>query len=179
MKYPEFLPDRSTLIWLVAAVPVFIAIDWRINAISRPLAQSDLLPELPAKLTVIEEKTQTVPDVYLRQLAEAAPEEQPASLGMSEKEQLQQQGLVRELFIGRQVYRLQGIVERKGTVAWLQVKDLDTQELSRLELRKGDELSPYFVEDISARQLELVEADRKILLQLFAGSKLSKTAHVE
>ncbi|WP_306520517.1 hypothetical protein [Rheinheimera sp.] len=175
MSYQNYLPKRQTLMLLLFLLPVLVALDWRLHHNNRPLTQGDLIPDLPAAITTQNQTTSQLPAAYASKAAPEAAASAKTQLGLTADAQAKQQGLLSRLYIGEQIYRLRGIIQRNKTTALLQVENLQGGNKSRLELTAGDELPPYQVLEVSNKRIVLQQGERQLWLQLFVPAAKTTT----
>lgn len=176
MNYRDYLPTQQNLTLLLFLVPVLVVLDWRFHSQSKPLSQGDLIPDLPAQLIMASETKVELPAVFASQQTEPVQAAAPAVVGLSADAQSKQQGLLNKLYIGKEVYRLRGIIQRGTTTALLQVENLEGAEKRRLELKAGDELAPYRVLEVSSKRILLQQGERQLWLQLFVPQRSATAA---
>lgn len=176
MNYRDYLPTQQNLILLLFIVPVLVVLDWRLHSQTKPLSQGDLIPDLPVQLAAVAEAKIELPAVFASQLKEVAQEAPVAVVGLTADAQSKQQGLLNKLYIGDEVYRLRGIIQRGTTTALLQVEDLQGAHKRRLELKAGDELAPYQVLDVNHKRILLQQGERQLWLQLFVPQRAATAA---
>lgn len=175
MNYRDYLPTQQNLMLLLFLVPVLVVLDWRFHAQNETLSQGDLIPDLPAQLIAATETKVELPTVFASQQTEPV-QAAPAVVGLSADAQSKQQGLLNKLYIGKEVYRLRGIIQRGTTTALLQVENLEGAEKRRLELKAGDELAPYQVLEVSSKRILLQQGERQLWLQLFVPQRAATAA---
>ena len=176
MNYRDYLPTQQNLILLLFIVPVLVVLDWRLHSQTKPLSQGDLIPDLPVQLAAVAETKIELPAVFASQLKEVTQEAPAAVVGLTADAQSKQQGLLNKLYIGDEVYRLRGIIQRGTTTALLQVEDLQGAHKRRLELKAGDELAPYQVLDVNHKRILLQQGERQLWLQLFVPQRAATAA---
>lgn len=94
--------------------------------------------------------------------------------GLSEEEQSKQEGLLKQLYIGEYKYKLLAIVNEQKPTALLQKSHLENEKASVVSLNESDMLEPYKVNQLTARQVTLVDTnnnERTIYLRLFVPAK--------
>ena len=174
--------------WLRRALPVLVGAallliaDTMLNRPDTSSATSDLLPQLPparSQGTVRAENNITKLFAAFDQTPAAI--EEPVERATNEvipdlAAQAQQQGLLRELYIDNFRYRLSGIINQQGFYANLTVTDLTQSDApsTRETLKTGDQLGPYLVVSVTARQLRLQQNNRQLWLQLFVPASEAK-----
>lgn len=176
MNYRDYLPSSQNLLLLLFAVPVLVVLDWRLHSQTKPLSQGDLIPDLPAQLATVAATKIELPAAFASQLTEAAQEAPVAVVGLTADAQSKQQGLLNKLYIGEEVYRLRGIIQRGTSTALLQVENLQGEHKRRLELKAGDELAPYQVLEVSNKRILLQQGERQLWLQLFVPQQAATAA---
>lgn len=89
--------------------------------------------------------------------------------GLTLAEQEKQQGLLRELYINDEVYRLSAIVNQGDYVASLSVTDIKASDSAptRRVLKVKDTLHHYEVVSVTSRRITLRHQQRELWLQLF------------
>ncbi|WP_337841047.1 hypothetical protein [Rheinheimera sp.] len=138
--------------------------------------RSDLLPVLPINKVAPVPGSHDVVQQLISQLEQSDITEVEAEdnkdKGMSLEQQQQQQGLLKELYIGDKVYRLTAIVRQAGRYkAVLSVGDnkaATAARPSRLTLQQGDMLDGYQVIELGGKRLTLALQQRTLWLELFA-----------
>ncbi|WP_076411003.1 hypothetical protein [Shewanella sp. UCD-KL12] len=87
--------------------------------------------------------------------------------GMSEAEQLAQQGRLDKLFIDDNEYRLSGIFWDKQYFAVLIKTDVKTSESEELRVAQQQMMGSYTIQTISQARIEFVNGERTIILSMF------------
>lgn len=176
MNYQPYLPKPQTLLLLLFLVPVLVALDWRLHHNNRPLSQGDLIPELPQVVALRQQQQAALPQAYAKKAQAPVAAKPQVQQGLTADAQAAQQGLLPKLYIGEQIYRLRGIIQRNKNTALLQVENLQGGNKSRLELTAGDELPPYQVLEVSNKRIVLQQGERQLWLQLFVPKQTAKAA---
>ncbi|MFC4656851.1 hypothetical protein ACFO3I_17670 [Rheinheimera marina] len=149
--------------------------------------RSDLLPVLPINKVAPQPGSNDVVQQLINQLEQPDVTEREAEdnkdKGLSLEQQQQQQGLLKELYIGDNVYRLTAIVRQGGRhKAVLSVRSVQAEQgakAERLELNAGDEIKGYQVSELSAKRLTLTQKERRVWLELFVPVLLSGSADTQ
>lgn len=92
---------------------------------------------------------------------------------LSAELQAQQQGLLRKLYIDKQIYQLSAILQQQQLIAVLSVYTADGQYQQHLALKQGDVLGEYRVAALSQQRLTLQQGERKLWLELFIPSAVA------
>lgn len=94
--------------------------------------------------------------------------------GLTEEEQLAQEGLLRILYIGNKAYRLSAIIKHGDYIANLSVTDNSTPDSPPrgLLLKRGDRLHEYQVVSLTERRITLRHQKRELWLQLFNSGQI-------
>ena len=149
--------------------------------------RSDLLPVLPINKVAPQPGSNDVVQQLINQLEQPDVTEREAEdnkdKGLSLEQQQQQQGLLKDLYIGDNVYRLTAIVRQGGRYkAVLSVRSVQAEQgakAERLELNAGDEIEGYQVSELSAKRLTLTQKERRVWLELFVPVLLSGSADTQ
>lgn len=165
---------------VLAGVLVFA--DRFMNAPDTSATDSDMVPPLP-KINNSERnlrKPAATIALYsqfdtLKSDTDVKPENEQdiQSSGLTAEEQEQQQGLLRQLYIDNEVYRLSAVVNQRQYTANLTVTDVTSPEAPprRLALKAGDKLHQYDVESVTAKRITLRHQQRELWLQLFTAEQ--------
>ncbi|MGI2224813.1 hypothetical protein [Shewanella frigidimarina] len=161
--------------WLLAALLLILVICWdglnRINISSQiSVNQYEM-----GTFSVVDNNLPAIMALNINQLyanydlpvAKITENEQGAKLGMTEKEQLLQQGELTKLFIGEHQYRLLGIFSDKQFYAVLIKTELTTHKTEEIKVTLSQKVQQYSIEAITSNHVELVDGERRIKLFMF------------
>jgi hypothetical protein len=166
----------TMLVLALATLMVFA--DALINAPDTSAVDSDMVPQLPpserAMLNLHEPAKVLALYSHFDVLKSDSDihSEDPKSqqqAGLSAEEQELQQGLLRQLYIGNEVYRLSAVVNHRQYMANLTVTDASSPKTPprRLGLKAGDKLQQYEVVSVGAKRITFRHQQRELWLQLF------------
>lgn len=160
---------------LTVAIVLLLA-DIQLNKPDTRAAVSDMLPALPAGANNHEQQlSATVLSLFAGFDAPPIAEPvQPTSLastrqGLDLSQQALQQGLLHQLYIEDERYRLTAVISQQHLYASLTIEHVNAPEhpAGRLIVKKGDTIGPYQVVSVSTRRLTLRQQERELWLQLF------------
>lgn len=174
------------IIPVLAISAVLMIADVMINKPVVDVSTSGLLPLIPqqADVEAVGAKADSILALYqgfdvpvVTEVKQLEPE--PTHMGLTQAQQEQQQGLLRELYINDEVYRLSAIVNQGSYIASLSVTNVNKADTSsrRLLLKTGDTLQHYTVVSVTARRITLRHEERKLWLQLFTPEQTTPMAN--
>ena len=175
----KFLP-------VLALSAVFLLADILVNRPQPDASASGLLPQIPQMASTVEigAKADTILAMYqhfdVPVVVDMKPTEpEPTQLGLTQAQQEQQQGLLRELYIEDEIYRLSAIVNQGRYTASLSVTRVNQTDMpsKRLLLQTGDTLAHYKVVSVSARRITFTHGQRELWLQLFTPAQTTPVAN--
>lgn len=165
---------------------MLLVVDTVINRPVLDVSASSLLPQIPQPTNVaaIGAKAETIVALYQGFDVPAVVEVKQVETvstqpGLTQAQQEQQQGLLRELYINDEIYRLGAIVNQGRYTASLSITKVNQTDTPsrRLLLKAGDNLEHYQVVSVSARRITLKHQQRELWLQLFTPEQTTPKAN--
>lgn len=168
--------------WAFVIIPAMLLLLWdfsgRLYIGSGTSSGQDALPKLPEALSlVVSKQTQDdilalyasydLPELIASKAEEAIEEPKPSIQGLSEEEQLAQNGLLDSFFTGDNKVHLSGIFWDQQYFAVLVQTNVKSDEVTELRLKLEQQLGHYVISDISKNRVEFTREDKTITLRMF------------
>ncbi len=166
--------------WLLIGALFVIILFWdilaRLNVSSEAYSSKhELQGIVTAQHSLLDKHTQeTINKLYANfdlpepeVMPEADKKQDKPKPGMSEEEQLAQQGELDKLFIDDNSYQLSGIFWDKQYFAVLIKTDVNTATPEEIKVAQGQAFGSYIIESIAKQQITFVNGERTITLSMF------------
>lgn len=169
-------------LWALVIIPVVLLLLWDFSARlyigSGASSGQEALPELPESLSlVVSKQTQgailalyanyDLPEPINPKVEEAPKEPSPSIQGLSQEEQMAQNGLLYSFFTGDNKVHLSGIFWDREYFAVLIQTNVKSGEVTELRLKLKQEIGYYVISKITKNRVEFARDSNTITLQMF------------